>query len=171
VDNYPCSKTHPPAVPSLIAPATDRKLEGVSENETEDISNAYLCSNARQSKPNVCTLERNLLNIPYSQGQILFGIIIIFWWGLGVILTNSLSITLWVIPTNHRPFINLRQRHTCMGSHWRGRTGPHPTWSPHRSLQCRYQVDPSWGGGGEIRGGRREGEGGRREEGGRRAVY
>ena len=36
VDNYPHSKTHPPAVPSLAAPATDGKLEGVSENEAED---------------------------------------------------------------------------------------------------------------------------------------
>jgi len=67
-----------------------------------------------------------------------------------------------------------QQRNMCMGSHWRGRTGPHPTWSPHRSLQCRHQVDPpgpSWGGGGgrEEEGGRREEEGGwREEEGGRR---
>ena len=60
-----------------------------------------------------------------------------------------------------------------MGSHWRGRTGPHPTWSPHRSLQCRHQVDPpgpSWGGGGgrEEEGGRREEGGGRTKEEGRR---
>ena len=33
VANYPHSKTYPPAVPSLTAPATDGKLEGVSENE------------------------------------------------------------------------------------------------------------------------------------------
>jgi len=32
-DNYPHSMTLPPAVPSLAAPATDGKLEGVSENK------------------------------------------------------------------------------------------------------------------------------------------
>ena len=39
VDNDPCSKTHPPVVPSLTAPATDGTLEGVSENVAEDIIN------------------------------------------------------------------------------------------------------------------------------------
>ena len=61
VDNYPHFKTRPQLFHhlALAAPATDRKLEGVSENVAEDISNAYLYSDARQSEPNVCTLERN----------------------------------------------------------------------------------------------------------------
>jgi len=61
VDNYPHFKTHPQLFHhlALAAPATDGKLEGVSEYVAEDISNAYLYSDARQSEPNVCTLERN----------------------------------------------------------------------------------------------------------------